>query len=175
LLPGSHQAYRFATKTWEDRGSEENPHVPVLSLSGRLAAATSSAADLRRAEGFVIWLAGREVSQQVGPHSAATALFRNSQIATSNRWTGLLSPEASRQYADTLSQTLSLPRAFPSLTLPSRHAYLAALDDAVEMAFDTPPAQILADVAKKWKSITDSVGVEAQRRANERSLGQGNR
>jgi multiple sugar transport system substrate-binding protein len=174
LLPGARQAYRFATKTWEERGVDENPHVPLLAASGRMAAACAASSDAKRAQGFVIWLAGREVSQQTGPHSTAATLFRRGQIPASGRWTGSLPPETSRQYAETLAQSLSLPRSFPGLTLPGRLEYLAALDEGVRQAIDGKPAgEALAEVAKKWADITERLGVESQRRANARSFGQG--
>jgi ABC-type glycerol-3-phosphate transport system substrate-binding protein len=174
MLPGATQAYRFATKTWEDRAVDESSHVPLLSISGRMAAVAASTSDPGRAQSLVLWLAGREVSQQIGSHSAATTLFRNSQVTASSRWTSSLSPESSRQYADVLAQSLNSARAFPGLTLPGRIDYLAALDEAVRQAIDGKPAsEALADAAKKWRGITDKLGVESQRRANARSLGQG--
>src|SRR5262245_15411686 len=173
MLPGSSQAYRFATKSWEPRGDGDEPHVPFRSTAGRMAAAAASSSDQRRAQGFVIWLAGRDVSQQVGPHSAATTLFRNSQVATSSRWTGSLAPDTSRQYAEVLAQSLSLPRGF-GLTLPGRLDYLAALDEAVKQALDGKPASdALADAAKKWTEITKKLGEAVQNRANAHSLGEG--
>jgi multiple sugar transport system substrate-binding protein len=172
MLPGSSQAYRFATKSWEARGVADEPHVPLRSIAGRMAAATTSSSDPRRAQGFVVWLAGREVSQQVGPHSTATTLFRHSQVAAASRWTGSLSPESSRQYAEVLAQSLDLPRGF-GLTLPGRAEYLAALDAAVQQALDGKPASAaLAEAAQKWSAITDNLGRGAQIRANARSLGQ---
>jgi hypothetical protein len=165
LLPGARQAYRFATKTWEERGIDETIHVPLLAASGRMAAACSASSDARRAQGFVIWLSGREVSQQAGPHSTAATLFRRGQIPTSGRWTDSLPPETSRQYAETVG---------PSLSLPGRLEYLAALDEAVHQAIDgKPAADALADAAKKWAAITEKLGLESQRRANARSFGQG--
>ena len=137
-----------------------------------MAAATTSSSEPRRAQGFVVWLAGREVSQQVSPRSAATTLFRHSQIATATRWTGSLSPEASRQYAEVLAQSLSLPRGF-GLTLPGRVEYLAALDKAVQQALDGKPAPAaLSEAAQKWSAVTEKLGRDGQIRVNARSLGQ---
>jgi ABC-type glycerol-3-phosphate transport system substrate-binding protein len=139
-----------------------------------MAAVTSSSADPRRAQGFVVWLTSREASSQVGPHSAATTLFRKSQTAGAVRWTGGLADDAARQYAEVLSQTLSLPRAFPGLRLPGRLDYLAALDKAVRQAVrgEKPAAEALAEAAKSWQETTDELGLQQQRRANARSLGQ---
>jgi multiple sugar transport system substrate-binding protein len=173
LLPGATQAYRFATKSWENRGEEDNIHVPLLAFSGRLAAVSATTGEPQRAESFVLWLAGREVSDQVGPHSAAVTLFRNSQVATSSRWTGGLAPDASRQYAEVLATTLTQPRAFPGITIPGRSQYLAALDQAVAEALSgKPPATALSAAAKSWLAISEELGLAAQQRANAKSLGQ---
>src|SRR5262245_16407929 len=175
MLPGASQAYRFATKTWEPRGDSDESRVPLRAAAGRMAAATASSSDQRRAQGFVISLTWRDVSQQVGPHSAATTLFRNSQVATSTRWTSSLSPDGSRQYAEVLAQSLSLPRGF-GLTLPGRLDYLVALDEGVRQALDgKPAADALTEAAEKWDAITNKLGRDAQIRANAHSLGQGDR
>jgi multiple sugar transport system substrate-binding protein len=173
LLPGAKQAYRFGTKKWDARGEDESSHVPLLAISGRLAAVVSSTADPRRAQNFVLWLASRDVSQQVGPHSQATTLFRDSQIASSTRWTGALAASASRQYAEALAESLRLPRALLSPPLPGRADYLTALDEAVSAALaGTPPKEALTAAARRWQEITEKQGLEDQRRANARSLGQ---
>ena len=72
LLPGATQAYRFATKSWENRGEEDR--IACAAYWRFLAAwprFRRRPAEPQRAESFVLWLAGREVSEQVGPHSAA--------------------------------------------------------------------------------------------------------
>jgi ABC-type glycerol-3-phosphate transport system substrate-binding protein len=173
LLPGAKQAYRFGTKKWDPRGEEESPHVPLLAVSGRMAAVVSSTADPRRAQNFVLWLASRDVSQQVGPHSQATTLFRDSQIASSTRWTGSLAAPASRQYAEVLAESLRLPQALQSPSLPGRADYLAALDEAVSAALaGTPAREALTAAARRWQQITEKQGLAPQRRANARNLGQ---
>jgi hypothetical protein len=60
------------------------------------------------------------------------------------------------------------------LTLPGRPDYLATLDVAVQKAVaGTPPSDALSEAANQWKSITEKLGIDTQRRANQRSLGQG--
>ncbi len=173
LLPGAKQAYRFATKSWENRGEEDKIHVPLLAVSGRMAAVSATTGEPQRAESFVLWLAGREVSEQVGPHSAAVTLFRNAQVVASSRWTGGLAPDASRQYAEVLATSLTQPRVFPGLTIPGRSQYLAALDQAVAEALSgKPSAAALSPAAKNWTAISEELGLASQQRANARSLGQ---
>lgn len=173
LLPGSSQAYRFATRSWETRQAEEAMHVPLLSVEGRLAAVCSSTSHVGRAQSLVLWLAGPQASVQIAPHSPWTTLFRASHLSTATRWTGELPPQAARRYAQVLQETLQLPRTLPGLTLPGRARYLAALDEAVWAALDgTPPRQALTTAAQRWEEITNELGREAQRQASAASLQQ---
>ncbi len=170
LLPGSNEAFRFATKTWETRGAGEESRIALRAISGRMAAVSAASNQASRAQGFVVWLSGRDVSQQVSPRSASTTLFRQSQIATSARWTGALPPDISRQYAETLAQSLNLSRGF-GLTLPGD--YLLSISDAVREALQGKPAQeALTEAAKNCAALTEKIGRDAQIRANARSLGQ---
>lgn len=174
LLPGAKSAYNLATKRWEAAESGEPHHVPMLALSGRLAAVTSTSSGKKRSEGFVAWLAGKEVSGQIGPHSSATTLFRTSQIARADRWTGGAEADQSKSYAEALSATLALPQVFPGLRLPGRTEYLAALDQTVQQAVagETPPAAALEQAAQRWNEMTAQIGKAKQKLANLRSLGQ---
>jgi len=175
LLPGSNEAYRFATKSWEPRASDEEHRVALRSISGYMAAVSSASDKASRAQGFALWLSGRDVSQQVSPRSTSTTLFRQSQVATSSRWTGALPPETSRQYAETLGQSLSLSRGF-GLTVPGN--YILWISHAVRQALEgKPAAEALSQTAKDCAIATEKVGVgiESQVRANARSLGQADR
>jgi multiple sugar transport system substrate-binding protein len=173
-LPGSREAYRFATKTWEPRAADESPHVPLLSVAGRLAAITSSTAVPARAQSLVLWLAGREVSSVVAPQAASTTLFRQSQVASAGRWTGNLPADAAQHYGNLVAKTLTLPRAFPGLRLPGREQYVAALDTAVHDAIGKggDPRTALAKARERWQQITEQLGAASQKKANARSLGE---
>ena len=174
LLPGARLSYNFATKRWENSEAAEPLHVPCLAAAGRMAAVTSNTVGKKRAEGFLAWLAGKQNSGQIGPHSRGTTLFRQSQTTDSKRWTGGLSAPQSKQYAETLATALSLPQVSPGLRLPGRTDYLAALDKAVQRAVagEATPADLLSETKKRWTEITQSIGVEKQKFANLRSLGQ---
>lgn len=174
MLPGSADAYNFGTKSWDQRSLDEPQRVPLLAISGRMGAVSSSSADPQRAEGFLVWLAGRDASSQIAVSSSATTLFRTSQVASPGRWAGSLNAEAAGQYAAALSQTMELPRAFPGLRLPGRAEYLAALDKAVRPAArgEKPAAEALTEAAAAWREITKVRGGTNQQRANARSLGQ---
>jgi ABC-type glycerol-3-phosphate transport system substrate-binding protein len=174
LLPGSATAYNFATKKWEDRGAEGPTHVPLLSIAGRMVAVTSTATSSKRATGFLTWLAGKQVSSQVGPQSPGTTLFRQSQIPQASLWTGGLEAAASQQYAVTLEQSASLPQSLPGLRLPGRADYLAVLDAAVVEAVsgEASPQEALAKASNRWNEVSEALGVVSQKLANRRALGQ---
>jgi hypothetical protein len=122
----------------------------------------------------VAWLAGKQGSGQIGPQSQQTTLFRKSHVPQAERWTGGASAAEAKSYAEALQAALSLPQVFPGLRLPGRAEYLAALDQAVHQAEteETPSAELLDQVAKRWTEITASLGPEKQKLANLRSLGQ---
>jgi multiple sugar transport system substrate-binding protein len=174
LLPGARQSYNLATKRWDTRSADEPSQFPTLAVEGRMGAVASNAADRKQAEGFLLWLAGGQASRTVSPQSFGTTLFRQSQVADPAPWTGDLSVAESKQYAETIAAALSLPRAFPGMRLPGRIDYLAALDEAVHKAVsgEATPADALAAAAARWTEITTSLGVEKQKLANRRSLGQ---
>jgi ABC-type glycerol-3-phosphate transport system substrate-binding protein len=171
-LPGSAEVFNFATKTWEPRSAGEELHVPLLGVSGRLAAVTSTATSIREAQNLLTWLAGREISPLVAPASNGTTLFRASHVAAAGRWTGGLDPAASKSYATALVQSAALPR-FLALRLPGRDEYLQALDAAVHAAVsgENTPDEALAAASARWQEITAALDTAKQRRALQRSLG----
>jgi ABC-type glycerol-3-phosphate transport system substrate-binding protein len=172
-LPISRQAYRFATGSWDTRDRGDSSPIPLLCVAGRAAAVSTSSQDARRASGFVVWLASRDVSERVAAQSSAVTLFRQSQVAKSSRWTPQLNSDESRQYAETLAATLTASKAFPGLNIPGRGEYLTALDQAVYEALSGKPATAaLHSAAERWREITAKLGAEAQRQAIGRSLGQ---
>jgi hypothetical protein len=60
------------------------------------------------------------------------------------------------------------------MRLPGRLDYLAAIDKAVQQAAsgEMAPAEALAEAAARWREISEKLGIEAQRKASARSLGQ---
>ncbi len=171
-LPGSSEVYTFSQKKWNTRESGEEIHVPLLAVSGRLAAVTTTTADATDAQKLLVWLSGSETSAIVAPASQATTLFRQSQIPAAGRFAGGLDARTAKAYADALVQASRLQR-FVSLRLPGRAEYLAALDKAVHEALlgEKSPADALAAAAVTWREITGKLGIPAQQRALRRDLG----
>jgi ABC-type glycerol-3-phosphate transport system substrate-binding protein len=172
LLPGAAEVYNFQAQRWEQRGADEERHVPLLGIAGRVGAVTTTTADAARSQEFLAWMASREMSPLIGPASSGTTLHRQSHLSDPARWTSGLDDAAAKSYADTFHQSAALPR-FISLRLPGRSEYLAALDEAVQAAVsgDQTPAEALTAASAKWQQITAARGLEKQRAALHRSLG----
>lgn len=175
LLPGATRTYNFATDEWEDRDPELEERVATLAVAGRFAAVASSSASAKRAEALLVWMAGSEASSAIGPASPATTLFRRSHQQTATRWAAGLPAPAAQQYAQTLAEASALSQTFPGVRLPGREQYLEALDQAVQQALsgDKSAEAALKAAAAAWQATTDRVGVEQQKRAILRSVGEG--
>jgi multiple sugar transport system substrate-binding protein len=173
LVPGSDEAYNFATKSWESRDPADARHAPLLAVAGRVGAVSTSAADPRGAESFLAWLSSSETSARVCPVSAATTLFRRSHIPEAQRW--VANANNAKWHAETLERSLSLSRGM-ALRLPGRRQYLDALDRAVLAATrgEKSPEAALAEAAAAWDKITKGLGLDAQRQALRRDLGLAN-
>ncbi len=172
LLPGATEVYSFAQQKWRARDEGEETHVPLVAVSGRLAAVTTTTTSAKDSQNFLAWLGSGEVCAAVVPASQATTLFRESQIASAGRFAGGLDAKAARSYAEALAKSSQL-ESYVALRLPARDEYLAALDAAVQAALsgDQTPADALAAASAKWSEITKRVGIPAQQRALRRDLG----
>jgi multiple sugar transport system substrate-binding protein len=168
-LPGADETYNFATNAWEANLPGENRRAALLCIAGRLAAVTSSAADPQAAQNFLLRMASSELSAEIAPASAATTLFRRSQMATAQRWVAI--SNLAQSHAETLAAGMSLPRSLV-LRLPGRERYLGALDAAVLAAIKgtTAPEAALAAAAAEWSKITGELGRDVQRRSLRREL-----
>jgi ABC-type glycerol-3-phosphate transport system substrate-binding protein len=172
-LPGSREVYNVSRQRWDEREADEEIYVPLLAVSGRLAAATTTTADAAAAQNFLVWLAGRETSAAIAPASRATTLFRQSHLVSAGRFDPSLDAATAKAYWAALARACQLQR-YVSLRLPGRGEYLSALDKAVHAALvgDKPPAEALAAADDEWRKITEKLGRAAQQRALKRELGQ---
>ncbi len=173
-LPGSERVYNFSSRTWETRSPQDSPHVPLLSIAGRLGSALQESPRTQSALELVAWLSGRQWSARVAGASADATLYRRDQAQSPRAW---VEPDidlaAATQYARATSDALSRSVWLFALRLPGEDDYMDALDEAVTSAIsDVHSAeealQIAADV---WREITERLGVDKQRRAYLRSLG----
>ena len=173
-LPGSRQVYNTAGGVWENRKSEESVHVPLLCFAGRLGSVTKETQQGDAAFQLLAWLSGREWGATVSSASAATTLYRRSQLRAPRRW---LDPQtdqqAATQYATITRDALSRQAHLFALRIPGEEKYLAALDAAVHLAVrgEKSAADALDTAAGEWSKITEEFGLDAQRDAYRSSVG----
>ncbi len=172
-LPGSREAYDVAEKTWESRRNDEDPHVPLLAVAGRMGVVPSGSEWPGAAFQLLFWLSD-EQSTQVSPSSPATTLFRSAHVERPGTWVERHVPaRTAAQYAEMTQQTLCRPQCLFALRIPGRAEYLSALDEAVHQAVGAKqaPQEALGQAAARWREITDRLGVKRQRQAYWSSLG----
>ena len=172
-LPGASEVYDFGDRHWKVRSKDEDPHVPLLAISGRMVSVTSTSGEPEAAENMATWLAGSEVSAQISPGSPDMGIFRISQEPDAGKWLGSGGDRGKSEYVAALRQSQERPQHSQGIRLPGRREYLSVLDQAVLEALQgkTSPEAALTAAAAAWDKITASRGLEAQRAALERSLG----
>ena len=81
--------------------------------------------------------------------------------------------QAAEQYAESVQSALSRDTYISFLRIPGQQQYLEALDDAVLLALrgQIPANEALAGAAAEWAKITESIGVNAQRKAYRQNVG----
>jgi ABC-type glycerol-3-phosphate transport system substrate-binding protein len=172
-LPGASDVYDFGDKKWGTRGKDEDPRVPLLTISGRMVSVTSTSGQQEAAENMATWMAGSAVSAQISSASPDTTLFRISQEPDAGEWMGSIGDQGKSEYIAALRRTQERSQHSRGIRLPGRPEYLTALDQAVVDALSgkKSPEEALAAAAAAWNKITASRGLETQRTALERSLG----
>ncbi|HVX13770.1 MAG TPA: extracellular solute-binding protein [Pirellulales bacterium] len=173
-LPGSQQVFNPKTEQWDSRRDDEAPRVPLVGVSGRMAAVTADSAHPDAAFHLLGWLCGPQWSKRTSAASSATALFRRSHVEASADWADpRLGAAAALAYAEAVERALSSADLFGAPRIEGRGRYLAALDRAVRDAVEgkSNSETALAAAAKEWSRITSELGLEQQRTAYRRSLG----
>jgi len=172
-MPGSGKVFNINNQAWEIRDENENPRVPLLSLSGRVGVVSKDSSQQQAAFELLLWLSSDQNSPQVSPNSPATTLFRQSHIKQPKVWVEEPVPLGEAlKYAELTAQTLRNEQ-WMTLRIPGRQEYLTALDQAVRAAVsgELSPADALSKAAEQWQVITKKLGVDSQRKAYLHSLG----
>jgi multiple sugar transport system substrate-binding protein len=172
-LPGSPEAYNPRHSAWEPRRSGEPTSVPFLGISGRVGSVVRATDSAEAAFRLLTWLSSNRWSAEALPASAATTMFRQSQLANPSPWTGPeFSPTAANQYGQVLAAALRQPEAVWLLRIPGAADYMAALDNAVHAATsgEQTPQTALDAAAATWREITARLGAKEQLEAYRRSL-----
>jgi len=173
-LPGSMDVYNIAPQAWETRRTDEDPHVPLLGIAGRLGGVTTRCSSPETAFRLLLWLSDAQWNRQVSAASPATTLFRQSDVRFPQAWTEAeIPPATAARYALLTQQTLSRQQWLFDLRIPGRAEYLAVLDEAVQQAIrgQQKPQEALQQAKTRWREITSRLGLDRQRDAYRRSLG----
>jgi ABC-type glycerol-3-phosphate transport system substrate-binding protein len=173
-LPGSQDVFNVSDQAWENRRASEDARVTTLAVAGRLGAVLRSSPRADASFQLLLWLSDPQWSQQVSPASPSTTLFRQSHLKNARVWVEEAVPVTTAvEYATVAEQALSRQQRLFAIRIPGRTEYLAALDEAVGKAVraESSPKQALAEAAARWREITQSRGIDQQRRAYSSSLG----
>jgi ABC-type glycerol-3-phosphate transport system substrate-binding protein len=173
-LPGSRKVFNLGSRAWDTRTDDEDPHVPLLAIAGRLGVVGAKSPHCEAAFELLAWLSDSQNSLQASTASPVTTLFRHSHLSAPGPWVEKPVPAPlADQYAMMTEATLRREQWLGALRLPGRAEYLAALDEAVRSAVrgEKPPVEALLQAETQWKKITERLGVERQRAAYLHSLG----
>jgi ABC-type glycerol-3-phosphate transport system substrate-binding protein len=174
LLPAASHVYDPLLERWEPRAAVDDGRVSLIGWAGRIGSVTSSSRNAAAAFRLLAWLAGPEMGAAIGSASAATALFRRSQLTRPELWVDpAVTMATARDYAKAVEETLSRPVYLDAPRIPNATQYTMALDAAVHLALEgrVSPAESLRQAAAAWREIAHQSGASAQRDAVARSVG----
>ena len=173
-LPGSRRVFNLSGQVWDDRTEDDDPHVPLLAIAGRLGVVSAKSERTQAAFELLLWLSDSRMSPQTSAASPATTLFCQSNLKSPKQWVEKpVSQTAAAQYGAATEAALRHEQWLGALCLPGRAEYLAALDEAVAAAVGgkKSPHDALRDAAATWREITAHLGLDRQRAAYRHSLG----
>lgn len=172
-LPGSLDVFDPIRREWSVRKNGREVAL-LLGVSGRLGSVTWEAGSPQAAARLLALLTGPEIATAVSARDRDTTLFRESQLARVEQWVERAAPRrAAQDYGDVIRAAQTIRDVVFSPRIPGRTTYLVALANAVRRRLDdgADTAESLAEVARQWERITDSLGRDQQRVAYRRSLG----
>lgn len=173
-LPGSRDVYNYRTQSWEQRPTDESPHVSLIASDGRLGSVTKDCRRKKHALGMLFMISGNELGTTIGSASSHTTLFRENQIGQESVWVDQeLEGAPARQYGEVVQAAQNGAAWLDAIRIPGRDKYIAALDQAVAsvLAGEATAAEALKVASGDWNRITDLIDRESQQKAYMRSLG----
>ena len=128
-LPYAGKAFNVGNQQWEGLAEDQDPHVPLLGLAGRVGAVCSAAKHRDAALELLAWLSSNSSGDPASAASPATTLYRRSQLKSAINWVEKpVSPAAASQYAAITETTFRRSQWLEAPRIPGRDEYLAALD-----------------------------------------------
>jgi hypothetical protein len=147
--------------------------VPLLGYDGVLVSVTAASRNAASAFKLAAWLTSPETGSQLAAGRERMLPARRSQAAAAV-WQKTTATAADRAVlAKRLETALRGQQCLLVPRIPRVDEYMAALDDAVKSATGdkVSPEAALQTAARRWDSITEAAGREAQRAAYQKHLG----
>jgi multiple sugar transport system substrate-binding protein len=173
-LPGSKRVFNTGSGVWDTRTDEESLYVPLLAIAGRIGVVGAKSSNTDAAFQLLLWLSDSTMSPQISAKSPDTTLFRKSNLQSPGPWVEKQVPALTAvRYADVTEATMRHEQWLGALRMPGRAEYLAALDEAVAQTVrgEKSAMNALLQAEKKWRTVTERLGVDRQKAAYRHSLG----
>ena len=173
-VPGSKRVYDFRRSTWKERFEDEEVCVDGIGFGGLMASRVAGSRHEDTATNFIKWVSGKRIILKTSGQSPLTGPVRFSHLGDLSGWAGEAVPlEVLDDYAAVIRSLhkRTLVVVFPRI--PGSDRYYAAFDQGVRAALAgaKTPEQAMAEVAKEWNQITDSLGRRKQIVAMQRESG----
>ena len=121
-LPGSPRVFNAGNHDWDARTDEEDPHVPLLSISGRLGVVGAKSEHGDAAFELLVWLADAARSPPLSTASPATTLFRQSDLKSPAAWVEKpIPPKAAAAYGATVAAAMGREQWLERIVLARPH------------------------------------------------------
>lgn len=173
-LPGSREVFDIGRNRWTARAEDEDAHVPLLSVAGRVGLVTARSPHPEAAYRLLLWLSDDTNSPQICAVSPWTTLFRHGHLQTPQLWVERgLAPREAAQYAATVNTALMRQQWLDGLRIPGRAEYLKALDQSVHQVVrgEVGVLEAMVGAMTRWREINRQLGTKQQKLAYLRSLG----
>ena len=164
-LPGSKTYFDDSRNNWGTRQSGESNVVDLHGFNSLLASQTKVCRRPQSASQFLKWIPETEISKVLFAGNKQLGPFRETHLGDLDPWLG---DHYSLDFEKSFSENLKAAHEKSLImTLPiilNQQEYLNVLDREIRecLKSDRLAEECLADVAKQWEKLTDSIGRKKQ-------------
>lgn len=163
-LPGSQDVWNPRTLKWDRLPQARS--VTFLAFGGWIGVVPAAGSNQSAAWDYLAWLAKPEHSaHDVMDGTSGINPYRRSHLEQSELWRRRLGARQAEDYLGVLRISLDSSALARDLRLPGYRAYIAALEDQLDLIFggQISPAAGLSTAARHWENLTDRLGRNSQR------------
>lgn len=164
-LPTSDFRYDYSRGDWVAR--EDSAVVLPIGFNGLLVSVGKKTTNPVIAQEFVVWLCQRRTLGQLAGFSPDVSVARSSQLLTINDWTGNdLDSDSLSSYADIIEAYSESRLSINWLQTRNSQAYIDHLESSIHdaLAGKVDAQTALSSVSSRWKTLTEELGVDEQRK-----------